>query len=116
MLWRIDEPKEAARQDKLNAEQAVETAKRIQREAKNPERAKAKALKEAQAYEMEDDMDSAKDDAKESGERWSEKKGEWIEQWLAVDWDAEKQAKFEAGFYETWEAEHGAPFPEHGST
>ena len=110
-IWRIDNPKEAAKEDQREAERAAETEKRLIAEAKSPAKAKAKALKDAKRDAMADDMDNAKEDARECGERWGDLKDEWIEEWEADNWQPEQIAEAEARFAERWESEHGKAFP-----
>jgi hypothetical protein len=59
---------------------------------------------------MEDEYDEAKAEARESGETWSEIKDEWIEEWLANNWDEEAEAEFVADFQERWKYDHGKPW------
>ena len=94
---------------------AAAKAKRIKAEAKNPEKTKDKARKAAQAFYMEYDMEEAKAESRESGEPWSEQKEEWIAEWIANNWDAEREAKFAEEFRVQWERDHGTEFPSHGN-
>jgi len=105
MLWRIDDPKGAAEQDKADAEQAVKTAKRIKREAKNAEGALEKARTEAQRDAFEGEYDP---EDKDEGET----KADYRDRWIEENWE-EHEEEFLEDFNETWEAEHGAPFPGH---
>jgi hypothetical protein len=107
-LWRIENPEEAAENDKEQAEYAALRAKRLAKDAKNPVKTKAKALKEAQAGVFEDEYD--KDDKDEG-----QSKADYRDQWLEDNWDEEKQAEWETEFAEQWQQDHGAPFPEHKS-
>jgi hypothetical protein len=110
-LWRIDNPEEAAEHDKECAERDAEMKKRLQAEAKSPDKTKAKALKEAQRDAMEGEMESAKEDAKDSGERWGDQKDQWVEDWLADNWGDEQVAEAEQEFLDQWERQHGKAFP-----
>ena len=106
---------------KIAVEDAVEDtkrtaaeAKRIAWEAKHPEKAKEKALKQAQDEAMECDLEVLKKDAKEDGARWSDVKDEKIAEWLADNWNGEEaEAEFEKEFAEKWTREHGSNFPHH---
>jgi hypothetical protein len=89
----------------------AEQAKRLAWEAKNPKKAHEKARDEAIECEMQSDMDEARQDAKDSGESWSAIKEDWIENWIADNWDEEAEAEFYADFRETWKREHGTDFP-----
>lgn len=110
--WRRENPEEAAEDDRMRAERAAATAKRLKQEAKNPDKAKAKALDAAIKGEMSDDMDEAKQEAREAEEEWSEMKDDWIADWKSDNWDETKQAEFEKDFGNQWHREHGASFPE----
>jgi hypothetical protein len=110
-IWRIDNPKEAAEEDREEAKRAAETKERLIAEAKSPAKVKAKALKDAKRDAMDEEMDGAKEDARENDERWGDLKDEWIEQWEADNWQPEQIAEAEAEFAERWEREHGKAFP-----
>lgn len=87
----------------------VEAAKRIKREAKNPEKAKDKARRQAQDEEMQDELEYA---AKNNDDRWD--KDEWVKQWIAENWGgSDAEAEFEKDFAERWTREHGSDFPLH---
>jgi len=110
-FWRLDNPKEAAEQDRESAKAEAERVKRLTADAKSPAKVKAKALKDAKKSAMDEEMDEAKQDARENGERWGDLKDEWIEQWEADNWQPEQIAEAEAEFAERWEREHGRAFP-----
>ena len=110
-LWRFEEPKEAAEQDRKDAKRDAETKKRLIVEAKSPTKTKAKALKEAKRDAMDGDMEEEKESCRENGERWGDVKEQWIENWEAENWDEDAQAQAEAEFLEDWEFAHGKPFP-----
>jgi hypothetical protein len=94
----------------LDAEKAIRDAKRIKWEAKHPDEAKKKARDKIQADAMEDDIGGAKAEARENGEAWSDLKDEWVEDWLANNWDEQAEADFENEFQERWQKDHGKPW------
>jgi hypothetical protein len=94
---------------------AAAKAERIKAEAKNPDKAKEKAREKAQKEAMYDEYEEAKADASQSGEAWSDLKDEWMQQWMADNWDKEAEAKFERKFHEQWEKDHGKPWAPAGS-
>jgi hypothetical protein len=110
-LWRHEEPKEAAAEDREKAKRDAETKKRLIAEAKSPDKTKAKALKDAKRDAMDGDMDEAKEEARENKERWGDLKDQWIADWEADNWDDEQVAEVEKGFLDEWEFEHGQAFP-----
>jgi hypothetical protein len=65
---------------------------------------------------MECGMDDAKQEARECGERWSDIKDEWIDQWIADNWDDAREAEFDTDFRMQWKADHGTDFPEYEAT
>jgi hypothetical protein len=110
-IWCINNPEEAAEEDRKRAKREAEKVKQLKADAKSPAKVKAKALKDAKRSAMESEMDEAKEDARENRERWGDLKDEWIEQWEADNWQPEQIAEAEAGFAERWEREHGKAFP-----
>lgn len=110
-IWRVDNPKEAAEEDREEAKRAAETKKRLIAEAKSPDKTKAKALKDAKRDAMDGDMDEAKEEARENKERWGDLKDQWIANWEADNWNDEQVAEAEKKFLDEWEFEHGQAFP-----
>lgn len=92
---------------------AKQEAKRIKREAKDPQGAKEAARADAQkeALNNSGEEDEEKEANKGSGTPWSEQKEEWREEWISNNWGEEEQAEFEKDFAERWLRDHGAPFP-----
>ncbi len=90
----------------FEAKYAAAEAKRIKWEASHPEQAKNKAREQAQSDAMECDMGDAKAEARENEERWGDRKDEWIDEWIADNWGAEEEAKFEKIFQERWAHDH----------
>jgi hypothetical protein len=95
--------------------EAAAKAKRIKAEAKNPDKAKEKAREKAQEDAMSGDYDEAKDEARENGETWRDLKDDWMQQWIADNWDGEAEANFEREFHERWQEDHGEPWAPAGS-
>jgi hypothetical protein len=97
----------AVEQEISDAKHAAAEAKRIKWEAKNPDKAKERARKDARNEAMADDYDDAKAEACESGEVWADVRDEWIEEWIANNWDEQAESDFESEFQVGWQADHG---------
>jgi hypothetical protein len=96
----VDSTNEEVDRGEVAAERAKQ-AKRLAKEKKNPQAARARARDETMREEMESDLDDAKQDARDSGERWSDVKEEWIAQWIADNWDDVREAEFDKAFRES---------------
>jgi hypothetical protein len=112
-VWRLENPEEAAEQDREEAEdeakRAAELAKRLAAERKaGKEKTLATARKAHLKYSMEGDRDDAKAEARENGDRWADVKEDWEAQWLEENWDEDAQAEFAKTFDEQWAREHEA--------
>jgi hypothetical protein len=94
-----------------DAERKAKKAKQIAKEAKNPEKAFAKAREAALADAMEDDLKEAQREAKEDGECWANIKDDWIANWQQDHWGDEQEAEFDEEFRKNWLSDHGTPFP-----
>jgi hypothetical protein len=115
-LWAIENPEEAAKEAKEQAERTAAKEKQLIKDAKaaakNPDKLIEKARLDEQKSAMSGDMDEAKEEARESGERFSDTKGEWVADWLENNWTGDRDAEFLANFKEKWQAVHGGQFPE----
>jgi hypothetical protein len=89
---------------------AAAKAKRINAEAKNPDKAREKAREKAQQDAMSDEYEEAKAEARQNGEAWGELKGEWMERWIADNWDDDAEADFDRQFRERWQQDHRKPW------
>jgi hypothetical protein len=111
-----DRPWQAEEAAREKAAFAAKDAKRIKREAKDPEEYKAASLEEAQADEIDNsgEEEDAKQDAREGGERWGDVKDDWRENWINDNWTPELEAAWLVEFEDKWLADHGQAFPGHG--
>jgi hypothetical protein len=98
---------ENAEYEAFRTKQEADRAKRLDWEAKNPERAKEKARKQAIRDAMRDEMDEAKQQTRSNGDSWGEVRDDWIEQWHAENWGEQDEADFEADWKDRWARDHG---------
>jgi hypothetical protein len=93
-----------------DAEQKAKKAKQIAKEAKNPEKAFAKAREAALAEAMDGDLKEAQREARENGERWADVGDDWIAQWMQDYWGDDREAEFNEEFCKKWLSDHGTLF------
>jgi hypothetical protein len=95
-----------------DADKVVGLTKEAKTAAKDPDRYLQKARESEQDTYMADDRDEAKRDARDGGESWSDQKEQWEADWIADNWDDEREAEFKRDFLAQWERDHGKPFPD----